>query len=323
MKNIARLFILLAAVVALTACNKEKEIEAEVQQTERVRDITYTVAGRTTTVHLNTEFEWDALLDCFCDYAQGGDTVTFHNTCATTSQETKETVNFSTTSRDEMKSWMARMENEGMTVTVTYDPATGTWHGEAYATAPQPQPEPEPQPSSIIIQFKVGHKTHQLKGYHTDTIYGYNNMSDTIPFRMEYQEPCDFGYLRLLYDPTNDTLLNCELAWTNSCYITYPTYNTNISSGYVIIPYPGMHKFYYAVSDGETLDHLASIENITMNNLCNALWDAVANTLVFQSYYDLATPMTSHPNIGVYSVQYNTFANYSEGDYILFIEKRL
>ena len=32
---------------------------------------------------------------------------------------------------------MAQMEDEGMTVTVTYDPATGTWNGTAYATAPQ------------------------------------------------------------------------------------------------------------------------------------------------------------------------------------------
>ena len=37
-----------------------------------------------------------------------------------------------------MKRWMAQMEDEGMTVTVTYDPATGTWNGTAYATAPQP-----------------------------------------------------------------------------------------------------------------------------------------------------------------------------------------
>ena len=139
MKNIARIFILLTAVVALTACNKEKEIEAKVQQNERVRDITYTVGGQTTTVHLKTEAEWDALLDRFCDYAQGGDTVTFHNIHTTASQQTKETVNFSTTDREEMKRWMAQMENEGKTVTVNYDPNTHTWHGEAYTTAQQPQ----------------------------------------------------------------------------------------------------------------------------------------------------------------------------------------
>ena len=38
-----------------------------------------------------------------------------------------------------MKRWMAQMEDEGKTVTVSYDPSSGTYHGEAYATAPHPQ----------------------------------------------------------------------------------------------------------------------------------------------------------------------------------------
>lgn len=134
---------MLAAVLCLTACDPE-ELRHE-------RDITYTVSGRsdqydlsdlssTTTVHLTTEAEWQALLERFCDYAQDGSAVTFRNGthAALPQYQTKDAVHYSTTSRDEMKRWMAAMEDDGKTVTVTYDPQTGTWHGTAYTHAPQP-----------------------------------------------------------------------------------------------------------------------------------------------------------------------------------------
>lgn len=128
----AKLFTLLAFVLTLAACNKDKE------ELRHERDITYTVAESTTTVHLTTEAEFDALLEQFCDYAEGGSTVTFYNTRHATKSTTKETVTFSTTDREAMKAWMRQMENVGKTVTVTYDRETGTWNGTAYATAPQP-----------------------------------------------------------------------------------------------------------------------------------------------------------------------------------------
>lgn len=131
MKTIVRLFALLAAVICFAACEKNNEMHHK-------RDIVYTVAEETTTVHLTTEAEWQQLLDHFCDYAEGGSSVTFRNANRTATSATKETVTYSTTNREEMKRWMAQMEDEGMTVTVTYDPSTGTWNGTAYASAPQP-----------------------------------------------------------------------------------------------------------------------------------------------------------------------------------------
>ena len=131
MKHTAKLFTLLAAVLIFAACNKDKE------ELRQERDIVYTVAEQTaTTVHLTTEAEWDALLDQFCDYAEGGSTVTFRNAQSPSASKgaTKEAVTYSTTDREEMKRWMAQMEDEGMTVTVTFDPATGTYSGTAYAT---------------------------------------------------------------------------------------------------------------------------------------------------------------------------------------------
>lgn len=134
-------FLLMAALFA--ACNKDKE------ELRHERDIVYTVAEETTTVHLTTEAEWQQLLDHFCDYAEGGSSVTFRNAKSANKSATKEAITYSTTDREAMKRWMAQMEDEGMTVTITYDPATGTWNGTAYATAPQP-----PLPSGSLITYE-------------------------------------------------------------------------------------------------------------------------------------------------------------------------
>ncbi len=126
MKTTIKLIALLAAVLALAACEKEGN--------RHERDIIYTVAEQTTTtVHLTTEAEWETLLDQFCDYAEDGSSVTFRNANRTTNSATKEAVTFSTTDREEMKRWMAQMEADGKTVTVTYDSDTHTYHGTAYA----------------------------------------------------------------------------------------------------------------------------------------------------------------------------------------------
>ena len=134
MKHLMRFATLMAAVLLFAACNKDKD------DLRHERDIVYTVAEQTTSVHLTTEAEWQQLLDRFCDYAEGGSSVTFRNAKSANKNATKEAVTYSTTDREEMKRWMAQMEDEGMTVTVSYDPNTGTWNGTAYATAPQPDP---------------------------------------------------------------------------------------------------------------------------------------------------------------------------------------
>lgn len=157
MKNTAKLTLLLAATLCLAACDKDNESVAM-----RERDITYTVAGGTqttnqrdgeaqsTTVHLTTAAEWEALLERFCNWAEEGSTVTFYGTQAPlpakggqsqagSLRTTKDATTFSTTDREEMKRWMAQMEDEGKTVTVSYDSESHTWHGTAYATAQQPQ----------------------------------------------------------------------------------------------------------------------------------------------------------------------------------------
>ena len=152
MKTNVRLFALLAAVLCLGACEKTAKTDS--------RTILYTVAqssdesrtkmdkGEAVTLHLDTWAEWMEQLERFCQMAEEGQAVTFRNpdkdpiVYLKGPADAKQTITYSTKNRDAMKRWMERMEDQGKTVTVTYDSATGTWNGTAYATAPQP---PAPQ----------------------------------------------------------------------------------------------------------------------------------------------------------------------------------
>ena len=127
MKHTLRLTALLAALLLFAACEKNDIIHE--------RDIVYTVDGERHEVHLKNDTEFDALLDRFCDYAEGGSRVSFQNVDRLTRKGTKEAVSYSTTNREEMKRWMRQMEDQGKTVTVTYDRSTGTYNGAAYANA--------------------------------------------------------------------------------------------------------------------------------------------------------------------------------------------
>ena len=211
MKTNLKLVALLAAVICFAACEKNIEMHHE-------RDIVYTVAEQTTTtVHLTTEAEWDALLDRFCDYAEEGSSVTFRNAKSANKSATKDATTFSTTSRDEMKRWMARMEDAGMTVTVSYDPNTGTWNGTAYATAPSPTPDPLPTLGCdvltyvcdaspmwrIILSVDTANQLMFFTGMMYDSIntfVGYNLMVPDGFCRYNYFDPQDSGYYNYYND---------------------------------------------------------------------------------------------------------------------------
>ncbi len=212
MKTHIKFTALLATVLMFAACKPEP---VELLQE---RNIVYTVDQTTTTVHLNTEAEFDALLDRFCDYAESGSEVTFYNANHKAAKShTKEATTFSTTDREEMKRWMAQMEDEGKTVTVTYDPATGTWNGTAYATAPSPTPDPLPTLGCdvltyvcdaspmwrIILSVDTANQLMFFTGMMYDSIntfVGYNLMVPDGFCRYNYFDPQDSGYYNYYND---------------------------------------------------------------------------------------------------------------------------
>ena len=170
MKHTLRLTAMLIAVLMFAACEKDK---GDVRQE---RDIVYTINAERHEVHLKNDVEFDSLLERFCYYAESGNTITFYNASRITKGASKDVVEYSTTSREEMKAWMRQMEANGKTVTVTYDSETGIWNGMAYATAPQP-----PLSSGNMLTYESNQ--HSINRYIIFTL-------DTVQHRVY----CTFNY---------------------------------------------------------------------------------------------------------------------------------
>lgn len=150
MKTFFRLPLLFAALMVCFASCEKNDTESDTAggtTSNTIERLIYChVDNSESHQTLTTESEWEAMLDHICDWAHDGSEVTFYNMNQATpstsdmkqsqSSDSKEDRTITTASREEMKKWMKRMEKEGLTVRVTYDNASGTWRGEAYATAP-------------------------------------------------------------------------------------------------------------------------------------------------------------------------------------------
>ena len=141
MKAIRHILALLAIAGGLASCDKNNPADLPAAATERT--IVYAVDSSEGRKDLKSDAEWDAMLDHFCNSAQEGHSVTFYSVTPAPALSVKgtkkETVTYSTTSREEMKEWMKAREKEGRTVNVTYDSGSGTWNGTAYTSAPHPE----------------------------------------------------------------------------------------------------------------------------------------------------------------------------------------
>ena len=144
MKSI-HLLPIVAAMLCATACNKIDQTDPiDIDQT---CTIVYTVDSHESRTTVKSKSDWETLLDHFCDYAQDGKSVTFYNLSSQPSdiysskslslaKEGTTPTTITTSSREEIKAWMRKMEQSGKTVNVTYDRNTGVWRGTAYANAP-------------------------------------------------------------------------------------------------------------------------------------------------------------------------------------------
>ncbi len=150
MNHTIKLFVLLATVLCLTACEKNKE--------DALRDIVYTVNAEEHRVTTHTESEWDALLEHFCDYTQDGVQVMFCSTRQPGQTQAKgrssnTPTSITTSNRDELKAWMKEMERAGHTVNVKYDNVSGTWSGTAYVNLNRQDEQAEPKTYSGTFLF--------------------------------------------------------------------------------------------------------------------------------------------------------------------------
>lgn len=140
--------IVLAVTLVFAGCEEQNQTENNNNNNNNnnnivniERDIVYSVNSNENRSTLETEAEWDALLEQFCELTRNGNEVLFYNISPSSHHDvnkkaSKESRTISTTNRNEIKAWMKEMEKEGLTVRVTYDGNTGTWNGVAYTTTP-------------------------------------------------------------------------------------------------------------------------------------------------------------------------------------------
>ena len=144
MKRIFFALMGLMAMICLAACEKNDVKPTPDHDQFNERDIIYIVNyGERQMIHIATEAELDSLLTSFCDHLGSGhgNNITFFDAIyANQNNASKETVRFNTTDREQMKAWMRQMENEGKTVSVSYDATTGIYSGMAYANCRVPTP---------------------------------------------------------------------------------------------------------------------------------------------------------------------------------------
>lgn len=82
--------------------------------------------------------------------------------------------------------------------------------------------EPSPPPTKIIL-LKVDFVNRNFEGGKEINLSTHNYTKDSIPVRIDYRSPGDFGYIKLFYRPTNDTLFNGSIIWMGRGNIAYPT----------------------------------------------------------------------------------------------------
>ena len=107
-----------------------------------------------------------------------------------------------------------------------------------------------------ILQLKVDPRLGIVEGIHIDTIDGYTNTADTIPLAYEYMAPGDFGYIRLMYGPTGQTVFHGGIIWMGCGEVEYPQNyfpGDSVALGSAL-PYPGADRFRYECFPCEPMD---------------------------------------------------------------------
>ncbi len=126
--NFKPVVLLSVLCIAAVGCQKETIVEHNtgMQQTMRVRTVTYSIDGVTQQIVIRGDEAWMDFLKQLTALARQGRRIQFRceESRATTST-TKEVVTYTTTSENDAMIWCDKMTNEGYSVTMVYDEKQG------------------------------------------------------------------------------------------------------------------------------------------------------------------------------------------------------
>ena len=129
-----------------------------------------------------------------------------------------------------------------------------------------------------ILISKVDYLTFKYKGFYAMDVSGKINNGSEIPFLAEYQEPCDFGYIKLYYHNSNNLLMNGTLGWCDGGDLLFPTNFRAGETTSTSLPYPGQYHFTF-------INNVGAYVTVTDELELQRVWQCVSRQREFQHYY--------------------------------------
>lgn len=78
-------------------------------------------------------------------------------------------------------------------------------------------------PPTKILLLKVDFMNRTFEGGKEINLSSHNHIKDSLPITVEYYSPTDFGSLRLIYKPNNDSLFYGTIIWMGKGKMFFPS----------------------------------------------------------------------------------------------------
>ncbi|MXV14389.1 hypothetical protein [Hufsiella ginkgonis] len=160
---------------------------------------------------------------------------------------------------------------------------------------------------SSVLLLKVDYLTRKFEGGTEQSVMAVSSPSDSIPLRIDYKSPGDFGSIALYFKPDDKLLFSGTMIWMGKGAITYPAAfkpAANYPSGKAI-SYPGNSRFVYYMQEFKALP-----KDYT------DIWKAVSNLRIVGQYLQAGKKIglvAYTPSVG--------FGNPADWDYLVILYK--
>ena len=161
-----------------------------------------------------------------------------------------------------------------------------------------------------ILISKVDYLTFRYKGFYALNVQNPVQTGTEIPFLAEYQEPCDFGWIKLYYQNTSNLLMSGDIIWSGCGELEFPI---GFRAGRQLdnrLPYPGQNKIAY-------INNAGAYQTVTDDVDLQRIWQTVSKQQEFRLYY-----ANSHKKVAVYLYTPSVgIGNPADWYYLVFVEQ--
>ena len=161
-----------------------------------------------------------------------------------------------------------------------------------------------------ILICKVDYLTFRYEGFYALKVSGKQETGKEIPFVAEYEEPNDFGNIKLFYGSKNNLLLDGAIIWNGCGKLAFPEqFRAGLPTD-AGIAYPGTERVAMITENGQYSPILNERE-------IKYIWESVSKQKEFQYYFTNSTKKLAiflyTPSVGL--------MNPADADYLIFTEQ--